>query len=101
MICIKLINIHQWGHPFTCMTSTRMGIGVDLGGSPGTCPPIIEKRPCVYIFHHLLPPIFWFAHPIFLTSLRQCGGVRLRWTHADKWRGSADSAPYVDVHTEN
>src|SRR6218665_2788908 len=24
-------------------------------------------------FYHLLPPpIFWFAHPIFLTSLRQC-----------------------------
>ena len=30
-------------------------IGVDLGGrgSPGTCPPIIEKRPCIY---HFLPP---------------------------------------------
>jgi len=24
-----------------------------LGGSPGTCPPIIEKRPCIY---HFLPP---------------------------------------------
>jgi len=23
------------------------------GGSPGTCPPIIEKRPCIY---HFLPP---------------------------------------------
>src|SRR6218665_2708784 len=28
-------------------------IGVDLGDSPGTCPPIIEKRPCIY---HFLPP---------------------------------------------
>src|SRR6218665_2670394 len=47
-------------------------IGVDLGGGPGHVPPIIEKRPCIYYF---LPPfaltIFWFAHPIFLTSLRQ------------------------------
>jgi len=44
------------------------------GGSPVTCPQIIEKRPCTYQF--LSPfaplPIFWFAHPIFLTSLRQC-----------------------------
>src|SRR6218665_3735448 len=28
-------------------------IGVDLGGSSGTCPPIIEKRPCIY---HFIPP---------------------------------------------
>src|SRR6218665_3913102 len=28
-------------------------IGVDLGGCPGTCPPIIEKRLCIY---HFLPP---------------------------------------------
>src|SRR6218665_1069661 len=28
-------------------------IGVDLGGSLGTCPPIIENRPCIY---HFLPP---------------------------------------------
>src|SRR6218665_1438336 len=43
------------------------------GGSPGKCPPIIEKCPCIY---HFLPPfalqIFWFAHQIFLTSLCQC-----------------------------
>src|SRR6218665_909639 len=42
-------------------------IGIDFGGSPGMCP-------CIY---HFLPPsapptIFWFAHPIFLTTLRQC-----------------------------
>src|SRR6218665_3120052 len=43
------------------------------GGSPGTCPQIIEKRPCIYHFlPPFAPPIFWFAHPIFLTSLRQC-----------------------------
>src|SRR6218665_2828811 len=30
------------------------GIGVDFGGSPGTCPPIIEKRPCIC---HFLPPL--------------------------------------------
>jgi len=31
-------------------------IGVDFGGggNPGTCPPIIEKRPCIYQFS--LPP---------------------------------------------
>jgi len=28
-------------------------IDVDFGGSPGTCPPIIEKHPCIY---HFLPP---------------------------------------------
>src|SRR6218665_441903 len=28
-------------------------IGVDFGGSLSTCPPIIEKRPCIY---HFLPP---------------------------------------------
>ena len=51
-------------------------IGVDFGkfgGSPGTCPPIIENRPCIYHFlSPFAPPIFWFALPIFLTSLRQC-----------------------------
>src|SRR6218665_983018 len=41
-----------------------------LRGSPGTCPPI-EKRPCIYHFLPSFPPIFWSAHPIFLTSLRQ------------------------------
>ena len=35
-------------------------------------PPIIEKRSCIYHFYHVSPPIFWFSHPIFLTSLRQC-----------------------------
>ena len=42
---------------------------------PGHVPPIIDKSPRIY---HFLPPfvsrshpIFWFAHPIFLTSLRQ------------------------------
>src|SRR6218665_2470929 len=53
----------------TCMVV--MTIGVDLGGSPGTCPPIIGNRPCIYYFLPPFPPIFWFAHPIFLTSLRQ------------------------------
>src|SRR6218665_1667559 len=28
-------------------------IGADFGGIPGTFPPIIEKRPCIY---HFLPP---------------------------------------------
>jgi len=28
-------------------------IGVDFGGCPGMCPPIIEKFPCIY---HFLPP---------------------------------------------
>src|SRR6218665_1483455 len=37
-------------------------------GQPGHVLAIIEKRPCIYHFYHLLPPIFWFAHPIFLTS---------------------------------
>src|SRR6218665_2578545 len=55
---------------------TCMFIDVDFGGQPWhICPPITEKRPCIYRF---LPPsaspIFWFAHPIglLLTSLRQC-----------------------------
>src|SRR6218665_2133743 len=47
-------------------------IGVDFGRSPGTCPSIIEKRPCIYHFlPPFAPPISSFAHPIFLTSLRQ------------------------------
>src|SRR6218665_3931979 len=48
-------------------------IGVDFGGAArARAPPIIEKCPCIY---HLLPPFappkFWFALPIFLTSLCQ------------------------------
>jgi len=40
------------------------GIGVDFGvGQPGHVP-----SPNAFI---TFPPIFWFAHPIFLTSLRQ------------------------------
>ena len=35
-------------------------------------PPIIEKRPYIHHFLQSFPPIFRFAHPIFLTSLRQC-----------------------------
>src|SRR6218665_2951759 len=31
-----------------------MPINIDFGGSPGACPPIIEKRPR---FHQLLPPL--------------------------------------------
>jgi len=58
----------------SCAVQQCTYIGVDLGGgSPGKSPPIIEKRPCIY---HFLPrfasQIFWFAHPIFLTSLCQC-----------------------------
>ena len=44
-------------------------IGVDFEGKVGHVPAIIEKRPRIY--HFLLPfcsSIFWFAHPIFLTS---------------------------------
>src|SRR6218665_2027697 len=41
-------------------SATIACIGVDLGGSPGTCSPIIEKRPCIY---HFLPP---FAPPNIL-----------------------------------
>jgi len=55
---------------------------IDFGGrgSPGTWPPIIEKRPCIYRFLQLFaPPIFWFAHPIFLTSLH--GGRLHQCTH--------------------
>src|SRR6218665_593182 len=47
-------------------------IGVDLGRQPGHVPQIIEKRPCIYHFLPPFLPIFWFAYPIFLTSLRQC-----------------------------
>src|SRR6218665_582634 len=49
-------------------------IGVDLGGSPGTCPPIIEKRPCIYHFlPHFSPrPNILVCPPNILTSLRQC-----------------------------
>ena len=43
------------------------------GSARARAPPIIEKRPCI---DHFLPPsaprIVWFAHPILLTSLRQC-----------------------------
>jgi len=44
-----------------------------LGGSPGTCPPNNWETPMHFsLLTTLCPPIFWFAHPIFLTSLRQC-----------------------------
>src|SRR6218665_1382936 len=39
-------------------------------GIPGRCPPIINKRPCNYHFLPPFAPIFLFAHPTFLTSLR-------------------------------
>src|SRR6218665_1433859 len=47
-----------------------------LKGKPGMCPPIIENRSCIYHFlPPFAPPIFWFVHPIFLTSLRQWARV--------------------------
>src|SRR6218665_158992 len=58
-------------HSFILDISISMSIGVDFGGQPGHVPPIIEKHPCIYHFLPPFPPIFWFAHPIFLTSLRQ------------------------------
>src|SRR6218665_804692 len=44
-----------------------------LRGQPGHVPPIIVKRLCIYRFFNTFSPtpIFWFTHPIFLTSLRQ------------------------------
>src|SRR6218665_1599048 len=46
-----------------------------LGGTRGAARtralPIIENRPCSYHFLPPFPPIFWFAHPIFLPSQRQ------------------------------
>src|SRR6218665_3918305 len=48
-------------------------IDADLVASPGTCPPINEKR---QYFQQLLPPpkaaIIWFTSPNYLTSLPQC-----------------------------
>src|SRR6218665_3861047 len=48
-------------------------IDADLGASPGTCPPIIDKR---QYFQQLLPlpmpAIIWFTFPNYLTSLSQC-----------------------------
>src|SRR6218665_637060 len=41
------------------------------------CPPIIEKRPCIYHFlPPSAPPIFWFAHPIFFPMNRIYMGPR-------------------------
>src|SRR6218665_1273529 len=48
-------------------------IGVDLGGSPGTCPPIIEKRTCIYHFFHLSPNILVCPLNIFDKSMPVCG----------------------------
>src|SRR6218665_3584530 len=45
-----------------------------FGEEPGLVPPIIEKRPFTFS-----PSIFWFAHTIFLTSLRQWHLIRLLW----------------------
>src|SRR6218665_3138134 len=39
----------------------------------GARAPIIEKCPCIcHFLPPSAPPIFWFDHPIFLTSLLQC-----------------------------
>src|SRR6218665_1877948 len=47
-------------------------IGVDLGGSTGTCPPNNRETPMHLSLFNTFPPIFWFAHSIFLPSLRMC-----------------------------
>jgi len=46
-------------------------IGVDFGGQPGHVPPNNWGTPMhLSLFTTFCPPIFWSAHPIFLTS--QC-----------------------------
>src|SRR6218665_250269 len=44
-----LLLLRPSGEQDTCISTHRRR----LGGSPGTCTPIIEKRPCIYYF---LPP---------------------------------------------
>src|SRR6218665_2684834 len=57
----------------SCKVVAHTIIGVVLGAQPGYVPPIIDKCPCIYHFlPPFAPPIFWFAHPIFWTRLRQC-----------------------------
>ena len=47
-------------------------IGVDFGGQPGHMPPNNWEMPMhLSLFTIFCPQLFWFAHPIFLTSLRQ------------------------------
>src|SRR6218665_2733373 len=72
-ISLNLLTSHQEPYSSSCHPISQLSQNHRrrLRGKPGNVPPIIEKRPCI---HHLLPPfspIFWFAHPIFLTSLRQ------------------------------
>src|SRR6218665_1851246 len=57
---VQLNTAESW-----CSRVSVIFIGVDLGGSPGTCPPIIEKRPCIYHFYHLSPSILVFPPNIF------------------------------------
>src|SRR6218665_1206178 len=66
--CVGTNKLYDSSH------SDCTSIGVDFGGQPGHGPlPIIQKHPCIsHFLPPFAPPIFWFAHPIFLTSLRQC-----------------------------
>jgi len=51
-----------------------VNIGIDFGCSPGTlahAPPNNWETPIHLSLFNTFPPIFWFAHPMFLTSLCQ------------------------------
>ena len=71
-----LINLFMNNLCLIIRNNTHSVIGVDFGGRPGHVTPIIEKRLSFHLLLPLLPySTFWFASPIFCTSLRQCTGA--------------------------
>src|SRR6218665_3797461 len=78
-----------------------LAIGVDFGGSLGTCPPIIENCPCIY---HFLPPF----HPSILVcppnifdkstplALAHIGQKQLLYLHR-KTAYDCTIEPYISV----
>src|SRR6218665_2987965 len=65
-------HLGTFGKSFTHSCLWRFGVKLRYIGINLVAARAREKRPCIY---HFLPPssppIFWFAHQIFLTSLRQ------------------------------
>jgi len=47
---------------------TEINIGVDFGGSPGTCTPIIRIAHAFITFNHLLPPNILLCPPNILNK---------------------------------
>jgi len=72
---LQLFKVNFANYTKSIAVGRLVTIGVDFGGNPGTCPPIIEKRLC---FHQLLPPL----PPIFLFPSQYCWQV---YTSVSDW----------------